>query len=140
MLFAAVTVLPAWLVMAWLIPGLPLLLAGRFAGIPMIVISVPLAVALVVMVLRELPSAWPHGIHDIQDDEPSAESPAKQVVVRPDAPESGGRGAGPAGPAGGGSGPAEAEPKPGPNRGQNPGLRPGQTNSQTGWKPDRAPP
>ena len=65
-LFAAVTVLPAVLVMAWLIPGLPLLLAGRFAGIPMIVISVPLAVALAVMVLRELPSAWPHGIHDIQ--------------------------------------------------------------------------
>ena len=106
-LFAAVTVLPAVLVMAWLIPGLPLLLAGRFAGIPMIVISVPLAVALAVMVLRELPSAWPHGIHDIQDDEPPAESPANQVVVRLDAPpESGGRGAGPAGPAGGGSGPA----------------------------------
>ena len=105
-LFAAVTVLPAVLVMAWLIPGLPLLLAGRFAAIPMIVISVPLAVALVVMVLRELPSAWPHGIHDIRDDEPPAESPADQVVVRPDAPpESGGRGAGPAG---GGSGPAEA--------------------------------
>ena len=83
-LFAAVTVLPAVLVMAWLIPGLPLLLAGRFAGIPMIVISVPLAVALVVMVLRELPSAWPHGIHDIRDDEPPAESPANQVVVRPD--------------------------------------------------------
>ncbi len=105
-LFAAVTVLPAVLVMAWLIPGLPLLLAGRFAGIPMIVISVPLAVALVVMVLRELPSAWPHGIHDVRDDEPPAESPANQVVVRPDAPpESGGRGAGPAE---GGSGPAEA--------------------------------
>ncbi len=83
-LFAAVTVLPAVLVMAWLIPGLPLLLAGRFAGIPMIVISVPLAVALVVMVLRELPSAWPHGIHDIRDDEPPAESLADQVVVRPD--------------------------------------------------------
>ncbi len=83
-LFAAVTVLPAVLVMAWLIPGLPLLLAGGFAGIPMLVISVPLAVALVVMVLRELPSAWPHGIHDIRDDEPPAESPPNQVVVRPD--------------------------------------------------------
>ena len=59
MLFAAVTILPSLLVMAWLIPGLPLLLAGRFAGIPMIVISVPLAVALIVMTLRELPSAWP---------------------------------------------------------------------------------
>ncbi len=56
--------------MAWLIPGLPLLLAGRFAGIPMIVISVPLAVALIVMTLRELPSAWPHGIRDAWDHEP----------------------------------------------------------------------
>ncbi len=83
-LFAAVTILPAVLVMAWLIPGLPLLLAGGFAGIPMLVISVPLAVALVLMVLRELPSAWPHGIHDIRDDEPPAESLADQVVVRPD--------------------------------------------------------
>ncbi len=105
-LFAAVTVLPAVLAMAWLIPGLPLLLAGRFAGIPMIVVSVPLAVALVVMVLRELPSAWPHGIRDIGDGEPPAGAPANQVVVRPDAPpESAGRGAGPAGP---GSGSAEA--------------------------------
>ena len=67
MLFAAVTILPSLLVMAWLIPGLPLLLAGRFAGIPMIVISVPLAAALIVMTLRELPSAWPHGIRDAWD-------------------------------------------------------------------------
>ena len=67
MLFAAVTILPSLLVMAWLIPGLPLLLAGRFASIPMIVISVPLAVALIVMTLRELPSAWPHGIRDAWD-------------------------------------------------------------------------
>ena len=105
-LFAAVTILPAVLVMAWLIPGLPLLLAGRFAGIPMIVISVPLGVALVVMVLRELPSAWPHGIRDIRDDDPPAESPANQVAVRPEAPpESGDRAAGPAGR---GSGTAEA--------------------------------
>ena len=75
MLFAAVTVLPSLLVMAWLIPGLPLLLAGRFADIPMIVISIPLAVALIVMVLRELPSAWPHGIRDIWDGGPPPNPP-----------------------------------------------------------------
>ena len=66
-LFAAVTVLPSLFLMAWLLPGLPLLLAGRFADIPMIVISVPLAIALIVMLLRELPSAWPHGIRDFWD-------------------------------------------------------------------------
>ena len=85
-LFAGVTVLPAVLVMAWLIPGLPLLLAGRFAGIPMLVISVPLAVALVLMVLRELPSAWPHGIRDRWDEGRLAESPANQGIVWPDLP------------------------------------------------------
>ena len=137
-LFAAVTVLPAVLVMAWLIPGLPLLLAGRFAGIPMIVISVPLAVALVVMVLRELPSAWPHGIRDIRDDEPPAESPANQVVVRPDEPpESGDRGRRT-------SRTSRTRTRHGRSRDRSQdrsrGLKPGQTNSQTGWKPDWAPP
>ena len=82
LLFAAVTVLPSLLVMAWLIPGLPLLLAGRFTDIPMIIISIPLAVALIVMVLRELPSAWPHGIRDIWDGGP-AEPAADPVTVRP---------------------------------------------------------
>jgi hypothetical protein len=68
-LFAGVTVLPALLVMAWLIAGLPLLLAGVFADVPMIAISVPLAVALVFFGLRQVPSAWPHGIRDIWDRE-----------------------------------------------------------------------
>jgi hypothetical protein len=84
MLFAAVTILPSLLVMAWLIPGLPLLLAGRFAGIPMIVISVPLAVALIVMTLRELPSAWPHGIRDAWDQSRAVSGGPGEAAAQPE--------------------------------------------------------
>ena len=100
-IFAAVTVLPALLLTAWLLPGLPLLLASRFTDIPMLVISVPLAVALIVMLLRELPSAWPHGIRDIWDGrlparrEPSRAGSAPPATAHPEA----GRDAALAGPA-----------------------------------------
>lgn len=87
-LFAAVTVLPAVLVMAWLIPGLPLLLADRFVRIPMIIISVPLAVTMIAMIMRGLPASWPHGIRDIWNAGP-AESAATEVVGAPESgPES----------------------------------------------------
>ena len=66
-IFAAVTIAPSLLVMAWLLAGLPLLLANRFSDIPMLIISVPLAVALMFVVMRELPSAWPHGIREFWD-------------------------------------------------------------------------
>ena len=59
MLFARLTVLPAVLIVAWLIPGLPLLLAGDFLPVPMLLISVPLAVALAVNGLRVVPASWP---------------------------------------------------------------------------------
>src|SRR5207249_2140629 len=39
--FALVTVLPALLLTAWLVPGIGLLLAGRFLPVPMLLISVP---------------------------------------------------------------------------------------------------
>jgi hypothetical protein len=58
-LFARLTVLPAVLILAWLIPGLPLLLAGDFLPVPMLLISVPLAVALSVNGLRVVPARWP---------------------------------------------------------------------------------
>jgi len=58
-LFARLTVLPAVLILAWLIPGLPLLLAGDFLPMPMLLISVPLAVALAVNGLRIVPASWP---------------------------------------------------------------------------------
>jgi len=58
-LFARLTVLPAVLIVAWLIPGLPLLLAGDFLPVPMLLISVPLAVALALNGLRVVPATWP---------------------------------------------------------------------------------
>ena len=58
-LFARLTVLPAVLILAWLIPGLPLLLAGDFSPVPMLLISVPLAVAFAVNGLRVVPASWP---------------------------------------------------------------------------------
>jgi hypothetical protein len=57
--FAIVTVLPTLVITAWLLAGLPLLLADRFFPVPMVLISVPLAAGMVLMVSRQLPSRWP---------------------------------------------------------------------------------
>ena len=57
--FAAVTQAPALLAMAWLVPGIALLLAGRLLPLPMVIIFVPLAVALCYFVMRRLPVNWP---------------------------------------------------------------------------------
>jgi hypothetical protein len=56
---ARLSVLPAVLVVAWLVPGLPLLLGGSFLPVPMLLISVPLAAALTVNGLRDVPARWP---------------------------------------------------------------------------------
>ena len=58
-LLGRLSVLPALLVMAWLLAGLPLLLAGRFTPVLMLVVSAPLAAALVVSGLRWIPDRWP---------------------------------------------------------------------------------
>ena len=57
--FAVVTILPTLLLVAWLVVGLPLLLAGRFFPVPMMLISFPVAVVLIMLVGRELPGRWP---------------------------------------------------------------------------------
>ncbi|HEY7882649.1 MAG TPA: hypothetical protein VID31_17480, partial [Streptosporangiaceae bacterium] len=57
--FARLTVLPAVLVMAWLVPGLPLLLAGVFSPAVMLLISVPLAIIIVSSGLHWVPAQWP---------------------------------------------------------------------------------
>ena len=57
--FAAVTILPTLLLVAWLVAGLPLLVAGRFLPVPMVLISVPVAVGLVMLTRRYLPGRWP---------------------------------------------------------------------------------
>ena len=56
---ARLTILPALLIVAWLLPGLPLLLAGEFVPVPMLLIATPLLVGLVANGLRVVPSRWP---------------------------------------------------------------------------------
>jgi hypothetical protein len=56
---ALVTVMPVILLVAWLVPGVVLLLAHKFLPTPMVLISVPLAIALTILVARELPGRWP---------------------------------------------------------------------------------
>src|SRR5450755_4564663 len=62
-LLARLSVLPALLVMAWLLAGFPLLLIGRFTPVLALVVSVPVAVVLVVAGLRWIPApaarVWP---------------------------------------------------------------------------------
>jgi len=57
--FAVVTVVPVLVITAWLLAGLPLLLAGRFFPVPMVLITVPAAVGLVLLAGRQIPGRWP---------------------------------------------------------------------------------
>ena len=57
--FGRLTVLPAIVLAAWLLTGLPLLLVGKFLPVPMLLISAPLATAVGVNVLQRVPSRWP---------------------------------------------------------------------------------
>ncbi len=77
------TIAPALLVMAWLLAGLPLLLAGRFSDIPMLIISIPLAVALLFLVMRDLPTAWPHGVREPWDRNRDRPAPAASPGTPP---------------------------------------------------------
>jgi hypothetical protein len=58
-LLGRLSVLPALLVMSWLLVGLPLLLAGVFTPVLMLVLSIPVAVVLLVLGLRWNPGWWP---------------------------------------------------------------------------------
>ena len=57
--FAMVTAVTALLLIAWLVPGVILLLANRFLPTPMVLISVPVAVALAMLAARQIPGRWP---------------------------------------------------------------------------------
>ena len=57
--FGWLTVLPVLLMIAWLLPGLPLLLAGRFLPVPMFLIAAPVAATLGVIAARYVPGRWP---------------------------------------------------------------------------------
>jgi hypothetical protein len=60
--FARFTALPAILLMAWLLPGLPLLAGASFVPAAMLLIAAPLAVALAVNGLRRVPGHWPRAL------------------------------------------------------------------------------
>jgi len=77
--FAAITVAPALLAVAWLVPGTGLLLAGRLMAVPMVIIFVPLTVALCYFVMGRLPVSWPR-FNEVDPDAPVAVRP------RPDVP------------------------------------------------------
>ncbi len=63
-LFGAVTVVPALLAAAWLLPAFPLLLAGRLAARPMVFMFAPLAAGLCYFAVRQLPARWPSFLRD----------------------------------------------------------------------------
>jgi hypothetical protein len=79
--FAAVTVAPALLAVAWLVPGTGMLLARRLLAVPMVIIFVPLAVALCYFAMRRLPVSWPRSSQAVPEHEPDA----TLVAVRPKA-------------------------------------------------------
>ena len=56
--FAAVTQFPALIAVAWLVPGIGTLLAGRLLPLPMLIIFVPLALALCYFAMRQAPVRW----------------------------------------------------------------------------------
>jgi hypothetical protein len=58
-LFGAITVIPAMLAAAWLLPALPLLIVGRLSAPPMVFMFAPLAVGLCYLAVRQLPASWP---------------------------------------------------------------------------------
>jgi len=57
-IFAAITLVPALLAIAWLVPGAGILLAGRLLPLPALIIFVPLALALCYFAMRQLPVRW----------------------------------------------------------------------------------
>jgi hypothetical protein len=77
--FAAMTVAPALLAVAWLVPGTGMLLAGRLLAVPVVIIFVPLAVALCYFATRRVPVSWP------RSSQAEPEPDATLVAVRPKA-------------------------------------------------------
>ena len=74
--FARITVLPTILVVAWLLVGLPLLLAGVFLPAPELLIAVLVAVALITGV-RRVPENWPRALsRPARSSRPASGGPA----------------------------------------------------------------
>jgi len=79
-LFGAVTVVPAMLAAAWLLPALPLLLAGRLSARPVVFMFAPLATGLCYFALRQLPASWPAARTDERTDNRTNDQIARRPV------------------------------------------------------------
>src|SRR5689334_6458123 len=88
-LFGAVTVLPALLAVAWLLPAFPLLLAGRLSPPPMIFMFVPLAAALCYFAVRQLPATWPAFGETRPSSAEAKAAEAKAAEAKPTEPSTG---------------------------------------------------
>jgi hypothetical protein len=74
--FGVLTMAPALLAVALLVPGTGMLLAGRLLPLPVLIIFVPLAVALCYFGMRGLPVQWPQfGRLDVAADAAPADGP-----------------------------------------------------------------
>jgi hypothetical protein len=74
--FGILTMAPALLAVALLVPGTGMLLAGRLLPLPVLIIFVPLAVALCYFGMRGLPVQWPQfGRLDVAADAAPADGP-----------------------------------------------------------------
>ena len=91
--FAAMTILPALLAIAWLVPGTATLLAERLLPVPMLIIFVPLALALCYFAMRQLPVSWPRFGDAAEPGKPSADG---TVTAEPGSAEAGSPEPGPA--------------------------------------------
>jgi hypothetical protein len=91
-LFGAVTVVPAMLAAAWLLPALPLLLAGRFSARPMVLMFAPLAAGLCYFAVRQLPARWqgfrPESPPERPPERPPGRPPGRAPEPERRAPES----------------------------------------------------
>jgi hypothetical protein len=74
--FGVLTMAPALLAVALLVPGTGMLLAGRLLPLPVLIIFVPLAVALCYFGMRGLPVQWPQfGRQEVAADAAPADGP-----------------------------------------------------------------
>ena len=72
------TLAPALLAVAWLVPGTGMLLAGRLLPVPMVIVFAALAVALCYFALRRLPASWPR-FGTAEPDAPAADRRKRDV-------------------------------------------------------------
>ena len=81
-LLGRLSVLPVLLLMAWLLPGLPLLLLGVFTPVLMLLLAAPLAVLIVAAGLRWIPGLRPQPAGSAAESPDRSAEPARTPCRR----------------------------------------------------------